>query len=146
MSNNVASHRWVLGHWSGNEFIETGPAPRRPEPAPDPEPGAPNCWLAGGDFFQGNRTFTPDSGKFNCKGDLVFLMALSRAEPGSEIEAFVQRAGRNIPVFHPIHELGPEDKKRLARLKRSPYEPTAAQLEDREKMRHVLLEHLAALG
>jgi hypothetical protein len=145
--SEVFTRRRVLCHMEGNRVIEDGPAPDWRVPPPvDPDPGSPNGWLSGGQIIQGSRCYTAADGKINFKGDIVFLMALSRAEPGSEMEEFVRRGVRNVPVFHPTHELGLEEKKRLDHLKRSPYEPSKAQIEDREKMRAILLDHLASLG
>jgi hypothetical protein len=145
--SNIASHRRVSCHMDGNRVIETGPAPDWRVPPPiDPESGSPNCRLASGGVPQGNRVFTPADGPFHFKGDLPFHIALTRAVPGSLTEEFALRCSRNLPVFEPLREFTGEEKTRYERFRYNPYELSKAQIEDREKMRVVLLEHLAALG
>ena len=99
--NDIATHRAVLGEWSGNTFVETGPRPKFSErAAPPPEPkSSPNCRLTSGGVPQGSRYFTSADGPFFFTGDLIFHVAITRPVPGSLTEQFTRRCIRNLLRF-----------------------------------------------
>jgi hypothetical protein len=81
-----------------------------------------------GGLLQGSRVFVKSDGAFHFSGDFVFMLATQSAEPGSEMEAYVQRLPRNRVFIELVGQLSPEQRKRLARLRRSPHEATPADL------------------
>jgi hypothetical protein len=81
-----------------------------------------------GGLFQGTRTYVKADGAFHFSGDFVFLLATQSAEPGSEMAAYVQRLPRHRVLIEAVRELGPEERKRLARLRRCPDEASPADL------------------
>jgi hypothetical protein len=113
---------------------------------PVEEPGSPNCRLTKGEFFQGSRAYTPADGPFHYKADITFFLALATPAPGSETEEYVRRGVRNVPVLEPSNQLSGDEKRRLARLRRSPREPTVAELENQRKMRDFFLAQAESLG
>jgi hypothetical protein len=145
---NVATHRQVLGGFTEDmEFVEIGPRPKVVAPAPDPEPGPPNLRIVNdGSQPQGSRCYTKGDGWFHFRGDVVMALAQSDPVPGSPMADYLSRCARKRPIFESLRELGPEDRERLRYLRHSPYEPSAAQKEQREQMRAMLVEQLAALG
>jgi hypothetical protein len=66
--------------------------------------------------------------------------------PGSQTADFVSRCARKIPRIKPLFELSEESRRRVNWLRRNLYEPSKAQIEQREQMRAMLAEQLAALG
>jgi hypothetical protein len=144
--SNVATHRRVSCHMEGNRVVETGLAPdwRIPPPV-DPDLGSPNVEVTAYSLPQG-RTVYVEGQKFHYRGDVEMLLALADPVPGSMTADFVGRSPRKIPKIKPLFELSPESHRRVNYLRRNLNEPSPAEIEDRERMRAILLEHLAALG
>jgi hypothetical protein len=81
-----------------------------------------------GGLPQKSRTFTRADGAFHYFGDCLFLLATQSPEPGSAMEAYAQTLPRHRAFIEIVGELGPEQRTRLARLRRSPDEASPADL------------------
>jgi hypothetical protein len=97
--------------------------PPEPVPAPVLAPDGPeNAIVRSGSFFQGSRSYGPGE-KLHYRGDLVKRLALQKPEPCSATAEYVRlNCARKMAILEPIGRLGPEDEKRLARLRRDPVE------------------------
>ena len=102
--------------------------PARPEAAAMAPEGPPNVKVVSGSHFQGNRSYIAGE-QFRFRGDLVRHLAMQSPEPGSAMAEYVrQNCARRMAVIEPIAPLGPEESKRLNRLRRDPLEPNETQL------------------
>jgi hypothetical protein len=101
------------------------------KPSKPSDPGAPkepNAQMVKGTCFVGNRSYGPTDGPFVYPGDLIMRLAEQDPIPGSLMETYVQRLGRNRPVFKSINPLTPAEARRLARLRRTPDEASPAEV------------------
>jgi hypothetical protein len=100
-----------------------------PKPAPVETPAQkPNAELIAGTCFVGDRSYGPSDGAFFYPGDLLMRLAEQDPVEGSLMEIYVQKLGRNRPVFRATYQLSISEKRRLANLRRSPDEPSEVQI------------------
>jgi hypothetical protein len=107
-------------------LYEPGEAPA-PRPAESPAQ-KPNAEMVRGTTLVGSINYGPSHGPFFYPGDLIMRLAEQDPVPGSLTEIYVQRLGRNRPVFKAAYKLTPAELRRLENLRRSPDEPTEAQI------------------
>jgi hypothetical protein len=84
--------------------------------------------LLTGNLYQDGRVYSPSDGVFSYRGDVIALLAMQTAEPGSLAEASARQTSRNRPTIEIEGELSRDEKKRLGRLRKNPVEPTKAEV------------------
>jgi hypothetical protein len=112
----------ALGHY----------VPKGKTPAPDDfvgsRPPGKRVKVLEGHLFQDGRSYGPEDGFFEYRGDYVSLLAMQTAEPGSLAESSARQTSRNRPKIALEGQLSPDERKRLSRLRKNPVEPTKAEI------------------
>jgi hypothetical protein len=114
-------------------------------PKPVPDTRDPNIEIVDHFIFQGSKVHTKGD-LLHYNGDIVFMLALSDPVPGSATEEYARRCVRKLPKIKPIYALSLADRQRLSRLRRNPYELSAAELEAERQLREMLLAHADSLA
>jgi hypothetical protein len=117
----IAGHAEPSGVVANFALFDAVPAPKKVAPVEATKQRA-NIRLKSGVLFDGRRSHTPESGPFFFPGDVVMMLAIQTAVPGSLMAKHVDSLPRNRPVIEFLGQLDEASRKRLGRLRKNPCE------------------------